>query len=71
MLVFEELFRSSYYSKYFIGRYGHEKILFGSDFPFGHPVSELTNVLNLRITEEAKESIFSSNIVRLLNQVER
>jgi hypothetical protein len=55
----------------FISRYGHGKILFGSDFPFGNPVSELRNILDLRISEQAKESILYSNIVRLLDQVER
>lgn len=55
----------------FISRYGHEKILFGSDFPFGHPGLELTNVLNLRVSEETKESILYSNACRFVNQVER
>ena len=55
----------------FIGRYGHEKILFGSDFPFGDPVFELTNILDLRLSGEVKESILCSNIVRLTSQVER
>jgi hypothetical protein len=55
----------------FISRYGHEKLLFGSDFPFGHPVSELTNVLDLRVSEKAKESILCSNIDKLINQVEK
>ena len=53
----------------FINRYGHEKLIFGSDFPFGDPVWELTNVLGLKVSEEAKESILCSNITRLLNQV--
>ncbi len=55
----------------FISRYGHEKLLFGSDFPFGHSVLELSNVLNLKVSEEVKESIVSSNINRLVNQVKK
>jgi len=55
----------------FISRYGHEKLLFGSDFPFGHPVLELSNVLNLKVSEEMKEAILYLNIERIINQVER
>jgi hypothetical protein len=55
----------------FISRYGHKKLLFGSDFPFGHPVLELSNVLNLKVSEEMKETILYLNIERLTNQVER
>ena len=55
----------------FIGRYGHEKLLFGSDFPFGHPVLELSNVLNLKVSEEMKEAILHLNVERLINQVKR
>lgn len=55
----------------FISRYGHEKLLFGSDFPFGQPVLELANVQDLRVSDEAKESILCSNVDRLVNQVER
>lgn len=53
----------------FISRYGHEKLLFGSDFPFGHPILELSNVLNLKVSEEVRQSILYLNIERLINQV--
>jgi hypothetical protein len=32
---------------------------------------ELRNILDLRVSEQVKESILYSNIVRLLDQVER
>ena len=42
----------------YLDRYGCERMLFGSDFPFGDPKKELSKVLNLRIPTEKKEMIF-------------
>ena len=50
----------------YINRYGCERILFGSDFPFGDPKKELSKVLNLKISEEKKEMILRRNLKRLL-----
>ena len=50
----------------YINRYGCERILFGSDFPFGDPNRELAKVLNLGISEENKEMILRQNLERLL-----
>jgi predicted TIM-barrel fold metal-dependent hydrolase len=55
----------------YVSRYGHEKIFFGSDFPFGDPVRELEKVLNLEIPKEAREAILGLNIVGLLENVEK
>ncbi len=50
----------------YINRYGCERMLFGSDFPFGDPKRELSKIQNLRFPEEKKEMILSLNLKRLL-----
>ena len=50
----------------YIKNYGCEKIMFGSDFPFGSPQEELEKVLRLDIPEKAKEKITSLNILSML-----
>ena len=52
--------------KDYINRYGYERIMFGSDFPFGDPQRELAKVLHLNIPQEDKELILSLNLRRLL-----
>jgi predicted TIM-barrel fold metal-dependent hydrolase len=49
----------------FIHKIGHERILFGSDIPFGTMKWELEKVISLPIGEEKKEWIFSKNLKRL------
>lgn len=55
----------------FISRYGPEKLLFGSDFPFGNPVGELNKVLGLKVDDEVKRMICRENILRVLEQVRK
>jgi len=55
----------------YINRYGCEKIMFGSDFPFGDPQSELFKILGLPIPETKKEMIVSLNLKRLLQDSNR
>jgi predicted TIM-barrel fold metal-dependent hydrolase len=50
----------------YINRYGCERMLFGSDFPFGDPKRELSKIQNLQIAEEKKDMILSLNLKRLL-----
>ncbi len=50
----------------YINTYGYERILFGSDFPFGDPQSELSKILNLPIPEAKQEMILSANLQQLL-----
>jgi len=52
----------------FIERYGDEKLLFGSDFPFGTPRTELGKVEGLGLTDEAFERVVSGNVRRLTGQ---
>jgi len=49
----------------YIRTYGHERIMFGSDFPFGDPKSELEKVLSLKISSKVKDEIISLNVKRL------
>lgn len=47
---------------------GPDRIVFGSDFPFGDPNRELGKIMRLPIPEEQKEKIWGSNIERLLSE---
>ncbi|HDL90362.1 MAG TPA: metal-dependent hydrolase [Thermodesulforhabdus norvegica] len=49
----------------FLTTYGHEKLLFGSDFPFGDPQAELDKVMNLPLDDNAKEAVIKGNIIKL------
>jgi hypothetical protein len=58
---------SAHEIQHYIETYGHERIMFGSDFPFGDPAHELTKVLNLNLEKEAKKAILSENLIQLLS----
>jgi predicted TIM-barrel fold metal-dependent hydrolase len=45
--------------------------MFGSDFPFGDPVSELHKILRLKLTGEQERAILGLNIKRLLDASNR
>jgi uncharacterized protein len=49
----------------FVKTIGPERVLFGSDVPFGAMKSELSKALTLSIPDTDKEFILSKNIVRL------
>ena len=49
----------------FVEKIGHERILFGSDIPFGTMKRELEKVLSLPIGDDKKEWILSKNLKRL------
>jgi len=51
----------------YIENFGHERIMFGSDFPFGDPESEMNKILNLKINDIIKKAVLSENITRLLS----
>lgn len=53
--------------KDYVSRYGHERILFGSDFPFGDPVRELEKIMRLHLTDAQKTAIISLNTARLFS----
>jgi predicted TIM-barrel fold metal-dependent hydrolase len=50
----------------FIKEIGYERILFGSDIPFGTMKWELEKILSLLIGDDRKESILSKNLKRLI-----
>jgi predicted TIM-barrel fold metal-dependent hydrolase len=52
----------------FLTRYGSRKLLFGSDFPFGIPSSELAKVTTLGLKEPDYENVVCRNILRLIKQ---
>ncbi len=49
----------------FVETIGPERILFGSDIPFGSMKSELSKILSLSIPDSDKEHLLSKNIIRL------
>jgi predicted TIM-barrel fold metal-dependent hydrolase len=49
----------------FVKTIGPERVLFGSDVPFGFMKDELSKVLTLPIADTDKELILSKNIIRL------
>jgi len=50
----------------YIEKIGHERILFGSDIPFGTMKRELEKVLSLPIGDDKKERILSKNLKKLI-----
>lgn len=50
----------------FIENIGHERVLFGSDIPFGTMKWELEKILSLPISDDKKECILSKNLKRLI-----
>ena len=50
----------------FLGQHGSERLLFGSDYPFGHPGMQLDALKRMGIDGEHLERICSKNILRLL-----
>jgi hypothetical protein len=49
----------------YLGRYGHRRLLFGSDFPFGSPPAELKKVRSLALDHEVEAAVLSGNFTRL------
>jgi predicted TIM-barrel fold metal-dependent hydrolase len=50
----------------FIEKVGPERVLFGSDIPFGTMKRELGKVLSLPVRDDCRERILSKNIKRLI-----
>ena len=49
-----------------IGKYGAERILFGSDYPMWNPAEELERFHALKFPQQDRELILSHNILRIL-----
>lgn len=52
----------------FLKRYGSRKLLFGSDFPFGIPSSELSKVRHLGLKDGDFENVVNRNVLRLIHR---
>ena len=52
----------------FLEKYGIERLLFGSDFPFGIPYSELVKVKSLNLDEADFGKVAGKNILRLIKR---
>jgi len=57
--------------KDYIETYGHERIFFGSDFPFANPKKELEKILSLGFGTKVIKAIMHENILRLMNNVRK
>ena len=57
---------SRYKIEDYVDNFGYDRILFGSDFPFGDPKEELSKILNLSIAENQKGMILGLNLKRLV-----
>lgn len=55
----------------YISRYGTERLMFGSDFPFGDPSVELRKILRLNLPAGEQEAVIGGNIIRLLEESNR
>lgn len=53
----------------FVARYGPDRLLFGSDYPFGDPGGQLQRLLSVGLPGRTIEKICAENILGLLNAV--
>ena len=67
MVYTDTALASSYEIADYVKRYGCERILFGSDFPFGDPKRELSKILDLAVLETEREMLLGLNLERLLS----
>jgi predicted TIM-barrel fold metal-dependent hydrolase len=49
----------------YLRRYGHRRLLFGSDFPFGTPSAELHKVRSLELDPAVEAAVLGNNFIRL------
>lgn len=56
---------SEYEIREYLRCYGHVRLLFGSDFPFGSPSAELRKVRSLKLDPEVEAAVLSGNFLRL------
>ena len=55
----------------YVNTYGHERIMFGSDFPFGHPPAELQKIRHLGFSQDVEQAIVGGNLKMLLKDSNR
>jgi predicted TIM-barrel fold metal-dependent hydrolase len=49
----------------YLDRYGHRRLLFGSDFPFGSPSAELQKIRSLALDREVEAALLGGNFKQL------
>jgi uncharacterized protein len=49
----------------YIRRYGHQRLMFGSDYPFGDPAGELQKVRGLELDPAVEAAVVGGNFFRL------
>jgi len=52
----------------YIHSFGHQRLLFGSDFPFGDPLRELEKIRRLDLPPEVERAILRDNLLRMLSE---
>lgn len=55
----------------YIRRFGHDRLMFGSDFPFGDPRAELAKIEHLQLSPKEREAVVGGNLKRLLGATGR
>jgi predicted TIM-barrel fold metal-dependent hydrolase len=55
--------------RHFVQNYGAERLLFGSDFPFGHPGHELRKVEALNLPKADLDKVLGGNILDLISKI--
>ena len=53
----------------YIRRYGHQRLMFGSDYPFGDPAAELQKVRSLGLETAVEAAVVGGNFLRLQKEV--
>lgn len=49
----------------FLGRYGSQRLLFGSDYPFGQPQTELAKIKALNLPDDQARAVLGDNFRRI------
>jgi len=60
---------SAYEVKAYLNSYGHKRLMFGSDFPFGSPASELLKIQRLNLDAVAESALLSANFLRMQSRI--
>ena len=55
----------------YLGRHGHTRLLFGSDYPFSSPGYELAKVLRLNLSKEQAQAVLGDNFRRVCRLAEK
>ena len=62
---------SAYEIKAYLTSYGYHRLMFGSDFPFGNPTSELGTVRSLNLDAGVEKCLLRENFLRLQSRIIR